>query len=610
MKRMSFAVFLLILFLVYANTCALAQGTYTAATCNQSDVNAVINGPTHTAVDGDTINIPAGSCTWATGITVPDGIGITITGNGTPNSTPSTTGASASCGNTNITVSGVVAFGMTPTYGNSTSRISCMLLQPSGSGLGFKVLGTCTASGCPNLRVDNMTFSGWAGVSHLGNSYGITAVGNMFGLFDHNTVNGTTGQYLQLTEFSHANYLGIGSYGDYVWNQSEDYGSANFLFIENNIFNIAGCCENESTPGATTNWGGGRVVVRFNQFNNMDDVNFSMGWHGTESSGRPRSARAFEYYENAWTCGSEWCGQVAGARGGTGLTWGNTVSHPLSGFTNFFTLTTYRTQGNPGAASWQGACDGSSAYDINDGVTYCDGTVTATSPVTISCSSGNVPSNPPAGSPYSLHDITANNGTEIISLSGNTVTLSIGGGPGAFQGPSLNDHVQILRATACIDQAGGRGAGILYNATDPATPVSSSAEALSPSYFWSNTINNGGPSVPGVQGVYVVNGRVIRSRDFYVENLNQTAQSSSSSPFDGSTAIGMGHGTLANRPTGCTTGVGYWATDQGNWNQSGSGGQGELFICTTTNTWTLSYTPYTYPHPLTWTPLGLQAVAH
>jgi len=33
---------------------ARPQGTYTAASCNQSDVNAVIKRPTHTAVNGDT----------------------------------------------------------------------------------------------------------------------------------------------------------------------------------------------------------------------------------------------------------------------------------------------------------------------------------------------------------------------------------------------------------------------------------------------------------------------------------------------------------------------------------------------------------------------------
>src|SRR5262249_32314074 len=64
--------------------------------------------------------------------------------------------------------------------------------------------------------------------------------------------------------------------------------------------------------------------------------------------------------------------------------------------------------------------------------------------------------------------------------------------------------------------------------------------------------------------------------------------------------------TLANRPTTCTTGVAYFATDQGSWNTSTSnpygvqqnGADGVLYKCTTPNTWTLYYTPYIYPHPL------------
>jgi len=62
---------------------------------------------------------------------------------------------------------------------------------------------------------------------------------------------------------------------------------------------------------------------------------------------------------------------------------------------------------------------------------------------------------------------------------------------------------------------------------------------------------------------------------------------------------GTGSGTLAARPSTCTTGVAYWATDQGSWNTSGNGtGSGVLYVCTSTNTWTVYYTPYTYPHPL------------
>jgi hypothetical protein len=38
------------------------------------------------------------------------------------------------------------------------------------------------------------------------------------------------------------------------------------------------------------------------------------------------------------------------------------------------------------------------------------------------------------------------------------------------------------------------------------------------------------------------------------------------------------------------TGVGYFATDQGP--------QGTLYRCSATDTWTVHYIPYAYPHPL------------
>jgi hypothetical protein len=66
--------------------------------------------------------------------------------------------------------------------------------------------------------------------------------------------------------------------------------------------------------------------------------------------------------------------------------------------------------------------------------------------------------------------------------------------------------------------------------------------------------------------------------------------------FDGTT--GTGSGTRAARPMTCTTGVVYFSTDQGSWNSSGSGGQGVLDKCTSTNTWTNAvYVPFTYPYP-------------
>jgi hypothetical protein len=582
MKRMNFAVFFVVLFLGCADSAVLAQGTFTANSCSQSDVDAAINGPTHTAVDGDTINVPSGSCTWSSGIVVPSNIGVTIIGSGTPQSGSSTTGASSSCASrTNITLSGSFkAFSMSPMAGNSITRISCMVIgYSSGAAIAIDVLGTCTSSGCPNLRLDNLTFANWAGHTSAGISYGINAVGDMFGVVDHNTVNGSPGQYLHLIEQSNASYLGIGSWGDNAWAQSENYGSANFLFYENNLINYGGITEDEGSAGAYENEGGCRVVGRYNTFN-TDGINASLLWHGTESSGRPRSCRAWEFYGNTINCpaGTE-CPSVVAVRGGTGLTWNNTEVFASGSGTNAYVgFNTYRAFANVG--NW-GACDGSTVYDTDDGVTYYSGTISSYSGGLITVtgtpgwSTNQWVSN---GSPYSIHDVTQNNGSEITANTPTTVTMSTACGPGCWS-PAAGDSIQILRATKCLDQAVGRGAGLLYSGTT-ASPLSPANEVSSPSYIWMWTGSSSGPAVVSDTA------RVIANRDYYNESVNQAAQTSPTAPFSGSS--GMGHGTNANKPTSCTRGVGYWATDQD-----------ELYLCTAANTWTASYKPYTYPHPLT-----------
>lgn len=78
--------------------------------------------------------------------------------------------------------------------------------------------------------------------------------------------------------------------------------------------------------------------------------------------------------------------------------------------------------------------------------------------------------------------------------------------------------------------------------------------------------------------------------------------------FDGT--AGVGAGTLASRPSTCTTGVGYWATDQSTTDLTGMTGpapatpiDGTLYRCSATDTWESYYTPLEYPHPLRVDPL-------
>lgn len=123
---------------------------------------------------------------------------------------------------------------------------------------------------------------------------------------------------------------------------------------------------------------------------------------------------------------------------------------------------------------------------------------------------------------------------------------------------------------------------------------------LMPMYAWNNRWSDA-PSTKldlvvetGVSGGvdYTLN-HLVANRDYF-NAVSANAQTSATSPFNGTT--GMGFGTLANRPTTCTTGaetgggVGYYATDTD-----------ILYRCSATNTWTTQYNfgavPYPYPWP-------------
>jgi hypothetical protein len=140
----------------------------------------------------------------------------------------------------------------------------------------------------------------------------------------------------------------------------------------------------------------------------------------------------------------------------------------------------------------------------------------------------------------------------------------------------------------CIDQP-GRGQGDLITGYMPSAlnittkTISWVHEALEPVYEWLDNWTTAGG------GSFLANYEpdvLVQNQDFYLYTGS----------FNGTS--GVGSGSLSNRPTTCTVGVAYWATDQGSWNQSGNGGQGVLYKCTTANTWTSFYTPYTYPYPL------------
>lgn len=555
-----------------------AQTTIAANSCNVGDVQKAVN----SASAGDTVTVPAGAagtCVWNSALTVSKGISIIGAGEG------STIIESA--------VSTEQFLSVSLPSSSSSFRLSAMTLEPApglvapGSGA-FPIIitGTCGASGCSTVHLDNLLFTGWVNnVSGETNSFDdyLLGVNDCFGVLDH--ITGNFASHGIFMEIGLGSYLGVGTYGDESWAQPDDYGSANALYIEDSSFQTTANMDvaDSAFPGN----GGGRYVIRHNNL-----LNFNISNHGTETTGRTRSGRSMEVYDNSFDCtsGSGGCNVPVAMRGGTSLVYDNTITHSNPGSWNdAVSVSTYRRWA--AATPWE-TCDGQGQWDQNDGTVYYSGTALSTTTTKIN-PGGLVGIVTDKGSPgwttnswtaYSIVDTTQGWGGEIWSNTANTITY-IGftgiSSQNVVQTLAPGDKYEILQATACIDQP-GRGPGTLLSGST-ASPTGWVNEPVDPVYEWGDTSDS---SIPWIASYHEP--ALIANRDFYYQNPS----------FNGTS--GTGTGLLANRPATCAPnpagqtipGVAYWATDANN-------GNGELYVCEGTpgnGSWVAQYTPYRYPY--------------
>jgi hypothetical protein len=452
--------------------------TITAASCSQANVQTAINA----AVAGDTVVIPAGTCTWTTQVSWTAPANVTLQGAGSQ----TTTGG----GDVTVIIDGVVrgsdiATLSITTNASGTFRLTAITFRGNGNSNTWSDNGTVRIGGTSQqVRIDHVHFDRLRRQP--------LSLFGIYGVVDHSLFDMVTGT---LDNAVRPNGV-FATWGDPEWAAATGFGGSSFMYIEDNVFNngIINDCSH-----------GGKQVFRYNTFNNA-----SSQTHPTGSQGRARGCRAMEIYHNTFTGGacSPNCFNVHFVSAGGLLIWGNSTG---TSYQNFVTIHSMRKNNS----------------------TYSE---TAT----------------PNGWGYCG---TAFNGT----------------------GSKWDQNTDGSTGYACLDQP-GRGKGDRLSLDFPNTnnnttnTIAWPNQALEPIYEWLNTwTGSGGGSFWAVYEPTVL----VQNRDYYLH----------ASPFTG--VAGTGTGTLSARPATCTPAVAYWATDTNT-----------LYQCSSTNTWTAYYTPYTYPHPL------------
>jgi len=569
--------------------------TINAKSVSLGDVGSAVG----SARDGDTVLIPAGTASWNSTLTIARGITLQGAGNdktvilddvprqvrtlqqspkGPRSGFPgqSITGqvrpqAGTTRGLMMVDLKPGQFFrltGLTFRYGSVTTKAQSPLIHIEGT--------------CPAVRVDHCHFDQLYGA-------GILFYGWIYGVVDHCRwdARAQIGSIPSIVVNNGATWGGgANNYGDGSWAAPTAFGTDKFLFIEDNVFHNLGTVQ---TAGGIDCQDGGRYVSRHNQFFNCTMIT----GHGTESGGRHRGQRAIEFYDNKETVT---VGQSIGiTRSGVTIYHSNSWTGPMKApnipLVVFRELWPY--------PMFNGA-NGDSPWDLNDtegnGTNapghrphlYASGKHTganASSGTLVSSGAGWRPNqwvgymltNTTQTTPRGMHHCS-----RILSNTSDTIvydTQTPDNQPKAF---NTGDGFAIYKVLVALDQP-GRGKGDLLAGMPPVNTVTGGSnwphQSLEPIYAWNNTVNgspvNLGSSYSTLQ----------ENRDYY----NQTAS------FDGT--VGVGVGTLADRPKTCTPGVAYWATDQGKWDSTHSGPDGQLYVCTEPNTWSLYYKPYTYPHP-------------
>ena len=558
--------------------------TVTAASCSSGDVQAAIN----SALTGDTVAVPSGSCTWASPVTIANKSvtlqGQTVcTGSGNPSqndlscvdSTVITITVPQGL-NVSSSATGFVAITGFTFITNAVTSNGTIVLGGTHGQLGFRF----------HHNHIQMLVSG---------SNAVFAY-NGYGLLDH--------IYWQDTSGGAAIPLNFG--GDFAtrgyanWNDATNLGSSEALYVEDSYYTTS----HASTEGFFDAYYGTKLVIRYNTIVG----NELGGWHGTDS-GQYRSVLLGEIYDNSVSNSTGSILDVMNTRGGSLLFFNNAVGGSTSW--HAVDLQYYRISEPTDAVTWGTATTGLNWTPLSSDPTNINSdtnTLNASDwQASHSYASGAAigPTSNNAGSYNYQNSGSCTSGSSRPSfnqsVAGTTsdgtctwtnVAGSTTAGPGGSGFCAANPDTACSSDSTC-QALSGRDTCSRYSDTNGGVypfrdqPGRIHNQVLAPNYAWGNS-GSGLPS-PLLVTDAATSDIIQPNVDYY----------NAAASFNGTS--GTGNGLLSARPSTCAPQVAYWATDTNT-----------LYQCSATNTWTPYYTPYTYPHPLQGTdpspPSNLQAI--
>lgn len=290
---------------------------------------------TTAAVSGDTIKVLAGEATWTKKLSLNKSINLIGAGQ-----------------DRTIITDDVPRNHMLVIDGGTVAispRISGMTikgLNTDKNGLSATVMveGTSDRLG---FRVDHITFDNILITGLSTNDW-------VWGVIDHCTFNLKTDAVGWAIYFGNERWGDLSlCCGDMAWASPDDFGSHNFSFVEDSLFNPIGVGPANYVDSA----GGARYVLRYNTFNDG-----YLRAHGTDSTENVRGTRAIEVYDNNFINNATTFDGVEELRSGTALFYNNQLLGS-GGFNYGIVLKAFRDNGNFWHV-WE-RCDGTTDWDQN-----------------------------------------------------------------------------------------------------------------------------------------------------------------------------------------------------------------------------------------------------